>query len=436
MFCDEASIYLKAGDGGAGKVSLRHEKYVPRGGPDGGDGGRGGDIIFMACHNENTLSNLKGMYRYLASSGESGEERFKHGKNGDDLIIKVPIGTLVKEKLSNKTLADLKSDGEMACIVKGGRGGYGNAHFKSSTHKTPRFSEKGEPGEEMEVDLELKIAADVGVIGFPSVGKSTLISVVSNSKPKIAEYHFTTLVPNLGVVKIGQENFMMADIPGLIEGAAEGKGLGNKFLKHIERCRILIHVLDIGSKDIADDYLKLRKELKKYSNVLYKKEEIVAINKIDVIDQDLLDMMIEELRKKVSALKKKKIFPMSAVTHKGTKELMNYTLQRHKIFRDKEIDFTDNNEEKKAGVVTYRPHLALTERRSEIFVKDGVFEISDDKIRKMVFMTDWGNEHGVMHLRDVFGKKKIEKRLKDKGFKPGDKLMVDGVDISRVYLEE
>lgn len=286
-FIDIARIYVKAGNGGNGIVSFRREKYVPKGGPDGGNGGRGGHIILKANPNLTTLLDFKYKSHFRAENGKPGGSNNKTGKNGEDLIIPVPCGTVVKNALTGEMIADLLQPGQEVIVAHGGQGGRGNAEFATPTNQTPRYAEKGKPGEEFELILELKVIADVGIVGFPNVGKSTLISVISDAKPKIADYPFTTLTPNLGVVKIDiGKNFVVADIPGLIEGASDGKGLGLEFLRHIERTKVLLFLLDATSSNIKKDFKILENELKKYNKELLDKEKIIAINKLDIVPEN------------------------------------------------------------------------------------------------------------------------------------------------------
>ena len=322
MFVDIAKIHLKAGDGGDGAVSFHREKYVAAGGPDGGDGGRGGNIIFKADSNLSTLADFRYKRKYTAQSGEKGGGGRCSGKKAPDLIISVPVGTLVKDAESGRIIADI-SDSEPVVIAKGGNGGWGNQHFATPTRQVPRFAKNGNPGEELDVTLELKLLADVGLIGFPNVGKSTLISVVSEAKPKIANYHFTTLTPVLGVVRMGAgSSFVMADIPGLIEGAGEGVGLGHEFLRHVERCRLLLHVIDVSGsegRDPIDDFNKINRELAVFSSELETRPQIIVGNKCDLTDD-------EEIRRISDYFTEKgyKFFPVMAAIAEGTDELINY----------------------------------------------------------------------------------------------------------------
>ncbi len=322
MFVDIATIHLKAGNGGNGAVSFHREKYVAAGGPDGGDGGRGGNIVFKVDDNLSTLADFRYKRKYAAEPGQNGGASRCTGKSATDLIISVPRGTLVKDAETGRIIADLSND-EPVIIAKGGNGGWGNMHFATATRQVPRFAKNGNPGEELDVTLELKLLADVGLIGFPNVGKSTLISVVSEAKPKIANYHFTTLTPVLGVVRMGEgSSFVMADIPGLIEGAGEGVGLGHEFLRHVERCRMLLHVIDISGsegRDPIEDFNKINHELKVFSDELTERPQIIVGNKCDLIDEE----RIEEIRAYFEALGYR-FFPVMAAIAEGTKELVDY----------------------------------------------------------------------------------------------------------------
>ena len=324
QFIDQVKVYIKAGDGGKGCVSFRREKFIPRGGPNGGDGGRGGHVIFRATGNMNTLLDIRYRQQYLAKRGQHGMGRDMHGKNGGDLIIPVPLGTLIKDAETEEVLHDLVVDGQEFIAAKGGRGGMGNAHFKSSTRQAPRFAQPGEPGEDMTLFLELKLLADVGLIGLPNAGKSTLISSLSSARPKIADYPFTTLIPNLGVVKHGDYNsFVIADIPGLIEGAHKGTGLGFQFLRHVERTSLLLHLVDISEMaegDPVENFRKINKEMELYSPKLITKPQAVAGTKLDIKgDGEKLDSLAEYCEDKHYDF-----FPICAVTGDGLKDLIKY----------------------------------------------------------------------------------------------------------------
>ena len=317
MFVDTAKVFVAAGKGGNGAISFRHEIYIPKGGPDGGDGGRGGSVIFEATTRENTLINFRFQPRLIAKDGANGSGQRSSGKSGEDLIVKVPVGTIVKR--GGKVIADLINDGQQEVIAQGGEGGRGNWHFKSSTRQTPRFAELGTAGESFEVELELKLIADVGLLGFPNAGKSTFLSVVTAAKPEIANYPFTTLTPHLGVAKIDNSEILIADIPGIIVGAADGKGLGLAFLRHVERCKVLLHLVDIYSDDAGESYQKIRTELEKYSAELVKRPEVVALTKVDGVDQDIVDMQIRSIKKFNPDVD---VLAISSVAHQGLTPLL------------------------------------------------------------------------------------------------------------------
>ena len=317
MFVDTAKVFVAAGKGGNGAISFRHEIYIPKGGPDGGDGGRGGSVIFEATTRENTLINFRFQPRLIAKDGANGSGQRSSGKSGEDLIVKVPVGTIVKR--GGKVIADLINDGQQEVIAQGGEGGRGNWHFKSSTRQTPRFAELGTAGESFEVELELKLIADVGLLGFPNAGKSTFLSVVTAAKPEIANYPFTTLTPHLGVAKIDTSEILIADIPGIIDGAADGKGLGLAFLRHVERCKVLLHLVDIYSDDAGESYQKIRTELEKYSAELVKRPEVVALTKVDGVDQDIVDMQIRSIKKFNPDVD---VLAISSVAHQGLTPLL------------------------------------------------------------------------------------------------------------------
>jgi len=317
MFIDEAKIYIKAGNGGNGCVSFRREKYIPNGGPDGGDGGNGGSLRIRASRHVNDLSLFNRQRKFEAENGRDGLGKNMKGSSGDDLTLDLPLGTQIFDQ-DHRIMVDLKKDGDEHLLVKGGNGGWGNQHFASSIKQAPKWAKDGLPGEDANLMLELKVIADIGLIGLPNAGKSTLLSVMTNAKPKIADYEFTTLEPNLGVLKTEEVNIVVADIPGLIEGAAEGRGLGHKFLKHIERTRAIVHVLSANSEDIVADYRIVRKELEKFSKSLTKKDELVVVNKSDIIDAKAREQIEKALKKN-----KIKVLFISAVTHQGVKALLD-----------------------------------------------------------------------------------------------------------------
>lgn len=328
-FIDESKIYIKAGDGGNGSVSFRREKFIDRGGPDGGDGGTGGSIIFQSSSHLNTLLNFRYIRHFKAENGASGRGRNMTGKSRHSLVLKVPLGTQIFSEEGNLLIHDFTQDDEQFEIIPGGKGGLGNNHFKSSTNKSPRKQTDGQLGEEMNVWLKLKLLSDAGLIGLPNVGKSTFLSKTTAAKPKIANYHFTTLKPGLGVVSIDEEEFVLADIPGLIEGAHKGTGLGDKFLKHIERCDVLIHIIDANSLNVDKDYLIIKNELQLYSSSLKKKTEILCLNKIDTVDKDSLERKIRSLEK----LTYKKVYPISSHASMGLKKVLKQVLYKIKSLR-------------------------------------------------------------------------------------------------------
>ena len=415
MFLDEAIITVQGGQGGRGCVSFRREKYVPKGGPDGGDGGRGGDIIIIADGNTDTLSAFASTKNFEADKGRFGMGKNKNGKDGEDLILKVAPGTVVNEIIDGKEirLADMTRSGERFLVARGGRGGFGNTHFKSSTRQTPDFAELGEPGESKQLKLKLKLVADVGIIGYPSVGKSMLISVVSSAKPKIADYPFTTIVPNLGVVNVDNRSFIVCDVPGLIKGASEGKGLGDQFLKHIERCGILLHMLDVSRalddpKQLVDDYKAIRKELSAYSTTLPKKKEIVVLNKIDLIPDEI--KKFEDVLNTDGGIEL--FMSISAATKSGTDDLMKKLLPIVLEERGKRLELKEDED-----MPVLQPHL--TSDRMGAYHLDtkieGIF-VTGKRLEQFTKMTDFSKEGGVRRFRDVLERIGLKKALeKERG---------------------
>lgn len=331
QFIDEARIYVKAGNGGNGCVSFRREKFIPRGGPSGGDGGKGGNVIARCIPGLNTLKDFRYKRKFLAENGEPGKGRDMYGKNGKDLVIEVPVGTQIFFEDDKTLYYDFTEVGQEFVIAKGGNGGFGNIHFKSSTNQAPRIANKGLPGEEFTFYLKLKLLSDAGLVGLPNAGKSTFLSVTTSAKPKIADYAFTTLKPQLGVVYIDDYEFVLADLPGLIEFASEGKGLGYRFLKHVERCGVLLHLIDINSKDVVKDYEIIRKELENYSKNLIKKKEIVALNKIDSLDEKEVKEKMQKIKKHVG--RRVKVFAISGVAKTGVKEVLRELKKKVMRFR-------------------------------------------------------------------------------------------------------
>lgn len=413
MFVDKVSIDIIAGTGGHGAVSFRHEKYIDKGGPDGGDGGKGADVVFVGSNRQNTLASFRYQKEIKASNGEPGSKRKKHGKSAKDLEIQVPVGTAVYNS-NQELIADITEAGQKAVIAKGGKGGFGNAHFVSSRRQTPRVAEKGMPGEELLAVLELKLIAEVGLVGLPNAGKSTLLSKISNAKPEIANYPFTTTVPNLGVAKINDDrSLLVADIPGLIEGASEGKGLGDEFLRHVERTKVLIHLVDSYSSDPVKDYEVIRNELKSYRVDLSKRPEIVAITKIEGLDKDIVDDILNNLK---PALKKgTKLFAISSKSGENLKELLSVATK----YADKENKKV--KEEEYSGI----PIISLPEsdRHWEVEkTKDG-FVVVGKSIERFAMQTDFDNYAGVDRLRDIMRKHGIMHDLERKNIKPGDYII-------------
>jgi len=421
MFLDEATISVTGGNGGNGSVHWRREKYIPKGGPDGGDGGRGGDVILEVNANTDTLSDFAAKKRFAAQPGQAGSGQQCHGKDGEDLVLFVPAGTIVTDTQSKEILADLRAPGERVTVAAGGRGGYGNAHFKSSVRRKPDFAEQGEPGKHREVKLDLKLIADVGIIGYPSVGKSTLISVVSSARPKIAPYPFTTLVPNLGVVTAKGRQFVLCDVPGLIEGASEGKGLGDQFLRHIERCGILIHLLDlsralqsdgtIDPQSLIADYRAIRRELSAFSPRLAKKREIIVLNKTDLTSAPLTPLL--------SALKRAQIIvqtSISAATKQGTDALMTTLLPLVLRERGKK---PHKARSPKSEIPTLRPQTADRGMRDfTVEDRDGRLHINGKRIEQLTAMTNFMSPGGLRRFRDVLrkiGLRSVVERAKRNG---------------------
>ena len=419
MFADRARITIKSGKGGDGHVSFRREKYVPNGGPDGGDGGKGGDIIFEVDPGLNTLVDFRQKRKYAAGPGEEGGKRNCHGKNGADLVIKVPAGTVIREADSGRVIADMSGDKVRQVILNGGRGGNGNQHYATSTMQAPNYAQPGQPAMELEVVLELKLIADVGLVGFPNVGKSTFLSRVTNATPKIANYHFTTLNPNLGVVDIeGAAGFVIADIPGLIEGASEGVGLGLEFLRHIERTRVMIHIVDAASTEgrdpIADIYA-INKELESYDKNMLKKPQVIAANKIDALsDRTALDRLKNEFEPKGI-----RVFPMSAVTGQGVKELLYFVNDMLSKIDSEPIVFEQE----------YFPEIELGSDNSlghTVTVEDGVYVIEGPQIDKMLGYTNLESEKGFLFFQNFMKEKGILDELKAAGITEGDTVRIYG----------
>lgn len=425
MFVDKAKIFIKAGDGGDGAVSFHREKYVAAGGPDGGDGGKGGDIVFVADKSLSNLIDFKYKKKYEAGKGENGSKKNRSGKNAEDLIIKVPVGTVVKDLDSGRILADI-SDSEPVVIAKGGKGGRGNAHFATATRQIPKFAKPGFKGDSYNVQLELKLIADVGLVGFPNVGKSTLISVVSAAKPKIANYHFTTLTPVLGVVSMGDsESFVMADIPGLIEGASEGVGLGHEFLRHVERCRLIVHMVDVSGvegRDPKEDFMSINKELFNFSEELSRVPQIVAGNKCDMADDEQIDEFKSFVEDKGFVF-----VPISAVTTKGTKELCNVIWEKLKelppIKRYEAEPLTQAELEDK-----------LTENRDfKVTKEDGIYFVEAEWLWDILRVANMDDYSSLQYFQRVLKSSGVIDKLVEMGIQEGDTVSI--FDFEFDYME-
>lgn len=421
MFTDYAKIIIKSGDGGNGAVSFRREKYVAAGGPDGGDGGRGGSIYFIVDPDSNTLVDFRFKKKFKAENGKNGEGARRYGKSGEDLYVKVPIGTLIKDAETGKIIADLSHKGQKELILPGGRGGKGNSHFATSTRQAPRFSQDGEKGIEKEVILELKLLADVGLIGFPNVGKSTFLSKTTSATPKIADYHFTTLEPNLGVVKNDYgESFVIADIPGIIEGASNGTGLGLQFLRHIERTRLLLHVIDVSGiegRNPVDDFKTINEELKSYSEKLSKRKQIIVANKIDSMQDENLYNDLEKLAKENNM----EIFKISAVTGEGISELLKRVSQVLKELPKEEL--YDEVEDKKVYTLQEEQEGFTIKKEDGIFVVDGP---AVDRVMRRVNLEDNESMYYFQKCLDSLG---VNQKLKEAGVQEGDTVNICGWEL-------
>ena len=417
-FVDTATVRVKAGDGGDGRVSFRHEKFIDKGGPDGGDGGNGGDVVLVASRNQNTLASFRFQKELTAEPGQPGDKVRKHGKSGKDLEVLVPVGTVAIDELGH-ILADVDEDGKRAVIAKGGKGGFGNAHFVSSTRQAPRVAEKGEEGEEITLSLELKMIADVGLIGLPNAGKSTFLSVTSNARPEIANYPFTTLVPNLGVVDVdGHASLLFADIPGLIEGAAEGKGLGDEFLRHVERTAVLVHLIDAYQEDVAAAYQTIMGELKAYKIDLSAKPQIVALTKIEGLDKDIVKDQLAKLKKVVP--KGTELVAISCMSKQGMPELLRETLT---------IVETQRAHERAALAAIEAPDIPTFTLEDEgdtweVLKEEDAYVVRGPKIARFAGRTNFDSPAGVERLRDIMHKQGIMHELVRQGVQPGDSIRI------------
>ena len=415
MFVDYVKILIKSGDGGNGAATFRREKYVAAGGPDGGDGGRGGDIIFVVDKDSNTLIDFRYNKKYKAENGQNGSGNHCYGKSGEDLYIKVPKGTIIKDFETGKVIADLSNDGQKEIVLKGGKGGKGNTHFATSTRQAPNFAIDGEKGKEKEIILELKLLADVGLLGFPNVGKSTILSMVTAATPKIADYHFTTLNPNLGVVKTEYgDSFVIADIPGIIEGASEGVGLGIQFLRHIERTRLLLHVIDVSGvegRNPVEDFYKVNEELKKYSEKLANRKQIIVANKADIIQDEEKYKELEKVAKENNI----EIFKISAATNNGLKELFNYVSTIIKDLPKEELFDVDER-------IVYT--LEDTEKDFEIRLESNEFIVEGKAAENLMRRVNIGDNESFAYLQKMIRKLGIEQELKAMGIKEGDSVKI------------
>ncbi len=416
MFVDQTKIYVKGGDGGNGIVAYRREKYVPLGGPAGGDGGKGANVVFEVNEGLRTLMDFRYQKHWKAPRGEHGMSKNQHGKNAKDMIVKVPPGTVVIDAETKEVIADLVENGQRAIIAKGGRGGRGNSRFATPQNPAPELAENGEPGQERDVLLELKLLADVGLVGFPSVGKSTLLSVVSSAKPKIAEYHFTTIVPNLGMVETeDNRSFVMADLPGLIEGAHQGVGLGHQFLRHIERTRVIVHVIDMAAtegRDPYEDYLTINKELEEYNLRLTERPQVIVANKMDIPEaEENLQKFKEQLQEDYP------IYPISAVTRKGLRELLFAVAD--KIEQTPEFPLEHVDEEEGANRVLYK-HESAPQDFLITRDPDGAFVLSGEKIEKLFKMTNFSTDESVRRFARQLRGMGVDGALREKGAKDGD----------------
>ena len=421
MFIDKARIFVKSGNGGNGAVSFRREKYVPAGGPDGGDGGNGASVIFEVDLGLRTLMDFKYQRKYVAEHGEDGSKKRKAGRNGEDLILKVPPGTIISDEATGLVIADLKEEGDRAVVAKGGRGGKGNQHFANAVRQAPAFARSGSDGVEKWVVLELKMIADVGLLGFPNVGKSTFLSVVTKAKPKIANYHFTTLTTNLGVVqtKFG-ESFVLADIPGLIEGAAEGVGLGHDFLRHVERTKVLIHIVDISGlegRDALDDFDKINGELKLYNEKLATRPQVVVANKMDILEDESI---FEEFKNELEG-RGYKVFKMSAATRQGVDDVIAYVSE---LLREaEEIELVSEEE-------MFRPELdEVQDEGLQIDIEDGVYVVTGKSLRRIMYSVNFDDMESLQYFQKAMESQGVFDRLREMGIEDGDTVRIYEIEF-------
>ena len=426
MFVDKAKLYIKAGNGGNGAVAFRREIYVPAGGPAGGDGGKGGNVIIIADSNLRTLMDYRYKSKYVAEPGEDGKGSNMFGKHGEDLYLRVPVGTIIKDEETGLVMADLKNDGDEIIAAKGGYGGKGNTHFKTSVRQAPGFAKAGKDGEEKNIILELRLIADVGLIGFPNVGKSTFLSIISKAKPKIANYHFTTLTPNLGVTKLKNgDSFVVADIPGIIEGANEGIGLGHDFLRHIERTKVLVHIVDISGiegRDPLDDFEKINTELKKYNEKLSSRPQIVVANKMDILDDiDIYNNFKSELENRGY-----KVYSMSAATLSGVDEILNTISQ---MLKDaEEVDLFDEED-------IYDETKVISQNIDEIKVykENDIFIVEGNRLEKLLYSVDFEDMESIRYFQSIMEKTGVFDKLRSIGVQDGDTVRI--YDLEFEYYE-
>lgn len=424
MFADRAKIIIKSGNGGNGHVSFRREKYVPNGGPDGGDGGKGGDVIFVVDKGMNTLTDYRHRRKFAAENGEDGRKKNCHGKKGEDLIIKVPEGTILRDAGTGRIIADMSGENERQVVLHGGKGGLGNQHYATSSMQAPKYAKPGQEGMELEITLELKVIADVGLVGFPNVGKSTLLARVTNAQPKIANYHFTTLNPNLGVVDLEDGGFVMADIPGLIEGAATGIGLGHEFLRHIERTKVLIHIVDAASmegRDPIEDIRAINRELEAYNPTLLTKPQVIAANKVDMLYEGAADEVLARLNE-AFAPEGIAVYPISAVTGAGVQDLL-FAVKRmledcpeEPIVFEQEFFPEDMKSPEEAFTVTYDP-------------KEQVYLVEGPSVEKMLGYTNIDSEKGFLFFQNFLKQQGILKQLEALGIQEGDTVRIYGLEF-------
>lgn len=419
MFIDRARIFVQSGKGGDGMSSFRHEKFVPKGGPNGGDGGQGGNVVLVADRNVNTLVDFRFRRLFKAKPGGKGEGSNKYGRNAEDLLITVPVGTIVKDEETGQVMADLSRDGQRAIVAKGGRGGRGNWHFRTSANRTPTFAERGEPGEERWLRLELKVLADVGLLGYPSVGKSSILRKVSAAQPEVAAYHFTTLNPILGVVNLpDHRSFVMADIPGLIDGASEGVGLGHDFLRHIERTKILIHVVDVSGiegRDPIEDYEKINAELAKYSDKLARKRQVVVANKIDLLgDSDNLERLMDYM-----AAHGVEVYPICAMTGEG----MDKLLERVWTMLEEYVEEPDETTEEVVYKAQNKPDFEV--KRDD----DGAFVITGARIENLVAMTNFDDDQSLRRFQRIWRYMELDKLLQEHGIQDGNTVRIYSMEF-------